>query len=106
MVGDGYPLRELSPAASPCGSRHRAALQRRWLRPLPQWTLPPSFTLASLDGVLSSAPRRRVIAAPRLRAGVGWVRHLTQAGARTCPRDNLGRVDLVSCGRHEVLAQL
>jgi len=30
---------ELSPAASPCGSRHRAALQRRWLRPLPPSTL-------------------------------------------------------------------
>jgi hypothetical protein len=37
-VGVGCPLRELSPAASPCGSRHRAALQRRLLRPLPQKT--------------------------------------------------------------------
>jgi hypothetical protein len=27
-----------SPVASPCGSRHRAALQRRLLRPLPQKT--------------------------------------------------------------------
>ena len=47
-------LPELSPAASPCGSRHRGALQRRWLRPLPPRTPQPPCR-ASLIAALRAA---------------------------------------------------
>jgi hypothetical protein len=59
-VGVGCPLRELSPAASPCGSRHRAALQRRLL-----WPLPQRISHASLSRSVRSPTRR---ASTRLRA--------------------------------------